>query len=296
MANVAKGFHKLFNNFRTPDGTDIEELFLDHADRVSSPLALAMLAQMGLTENTNTPFTLFENAAGVGVVAHILQRTVKAEVLGKSKIICGDSSEQVLGFATNRSEKEKWVNTEVKKIDAEKTGFDNGTFTHVATNLGFHVIPDSESALNDAIRILKPGGVLGLTTVHRDVAWLPEFREAFKSFPFEAPLEMGLQTTTWGNWSDVNWIQKTLEEKGLEEVNVEVFAWLNRMDSVDYFLTSYGMILDIVMDSCWSKELRKQHPREEVHGLVKAFLEKKYGDKGWNASWIGVVATGRVPI
>lgn len=104
-----------------------------------------------------------------------------------------------------------------------------------------------------------------------------------------------MQTSPWGNWSDVNWIRKTLEGKGLEDVNVEVFAFLSRMDSTEYFLNSCGMMLDFLMKSCWSEELRKEHPKEEVHGLVKEFLDKKYGGEGWNISWIAAVASGRVP-
>ena len=30
----------------------------------------------------------------------------------------------------------------------QNTGFADGAFTHVATNLGMHVMPDSEAALN----------------------------------------------------------------------------------------------------------------------------------------------------
>lgn len=116
---TAKELHKLFNNFRTLGGSALEQVFLDNAQRVSGPLALAMVAQMGLTEHTTTPFTLLENACGVGVVAPILQQIVKPELLGESKIVCGDFSEQVVGLAKQRLEREKWVNTEVKQVDAQ---------------------------------------------------------------------------------------------------------------------------------------------------------------------------------
>lgn len=116
---TAKELHNFFNNFRTLGGSALEQVFLDNARRVSTPLALPMLAQMGLTEQTNTPFTLLENACGVGVVAPILQQIVKPKVLSESKIVCGDFSEQVVELAKQRSERDKWVNTEVKQVDAQ---------------------------------------------------------------------------------------------------------------------------------------------------------------------------------
>jgi hypothetical protein len=123
-----------------------------------------------------------------------------------------------------------------------------------------------------------------------------EVREAFASFPFEAPCSMSLQTTPWGKWSDVNWARKTLPEKGLEDVKVDVFAFLSRVESADFFLANYGMMMDWIVNTSWSEELRREHPKEEVHALVREFLEKKYGGEGWDLSWISLVASGRTSL
>jgi hypothetical protein len=101
--------------------------------------------------------------------------------------------------------------------------------------------------------------------------------------------------TSWGKWSDPNWIRNTLEAKGLQDVKVEPYAFLQRADSPEYFVRNFGMIVNWVMTSCWSEELRNEHPREEVEGLVKAFLEEKYGRKSWDLLWVAIVASGRVP-
>ena len=89
-------------------------------------------------------------------------------------------------------------------------------------------------------------------------------REAFNTFPFEAPLVMPMQVTRWGSWYDVNWIRKTLEKKGLEDVKVNVTAFLTHVDGVDAFIKHFDMMLDVVMAGSWSEELRKEHPKEEV--------------------------------
>ncbi|KAL2262715.1 hypothetical protein VTK26DRAFT_304 [Humicola hyalothermophila] len=164
------------------------------------------------------------------------------------------------------------------------TGLPDKSFTHVAVNIGFHVVPDSEAALNEAIRVLEPGGVLGFTTWHREAGWLGEVKEAFKSFPFDAPCNLALQTTAWGKWDDVNWVRKTLQEKGLQDVKVDVMAFLSPVASGAEFVSNYSMMIDWIMGSSWTEELRNAHPREEVQTLVKEYLDKKYGGGAWEHS------------
>ncbi|KAL2164870.1 hypothetical protein VTH06DRAFT_166 [Thermothelomyces fergusii] len=292
MATRGKELHKFYSEFRSHGNTD---MFLDNACRVSAPLAARLLKQMGLGEHTRTPFKLFENACGVGVVAPLLQQLIKPDVLKSSSLLCGDFSEQLVEVARQRSESEGWVNTEAKKVDGQKTGLPHGAFTHVATNIGFHVIPDSEAALNEAIRVLQPGGILGLTTWHREVGWVTEVKEALKEFPFEAPIDVPMQTTAWGNWADVNWLRTTLEAKGLEEVKVEVFAFLSRCDGPDHFIRQCGSLLDALLMGSWPEELRQTHPKEKVLQRIKEHVANKYGGEGWDLSWVAAVATGRVP-
>jgi hypothetical protein len=124
---------------------------------------------------------------------------------------------------------------------------------------------------------------------------LHDVKEAFKSFPFEAPCHLALQTTAWGEWSDVNWIRKTLVSKGLQNVEVDVYAFLNHVDGADFFIEQFGGMMDWMMASGWPEDLRKQHPKEEVHQMVKEFLEKKYGGDGWDISWFAIIASGRTP-
>lgn len=104
-----------------------------------------------------------------------------------------------------------------------------------------------------------------------------------------------MQTTPWGNWPNVNWVKKALEAKGLEDVKVDVLAHLSRVDSAEQFISHFSMIIKWVMNSCWSEELRSEHPEEEVLGLVKEFVEKKYEGKGWDTTWVSLIASGHVP-
>lgn len=116
MTSHAKELDKFYNEIKSHGNT---EIFLDNACRVSAPLAARLLKQMGIGEDTSTPFKLFENACGVGVVTPLLQQLVKPSVLKSSSFLCGDFSEPVIEVARQRSEIEGWVNTEVRKIDGQ---------------------------------------------------------------------------------------------------------------------------------------------------------------------------------
>ncbi|KAK4159825.1 putative methylase [Cladorrhinum sp. PSN259] len=295
-ATMAKELDKFFQNInKMPTANNTwEDVLLENAHRVSTPLVMQMLNQMGINKDTATPFRMFENACGAGVVAPVLQRLIKPEVLKQSSILCGDFSEPAIGLVKRRIESEGWTNTEAQRIDGQKTGLADGQFTHVTTNIGYHVIPDSEAALDETIRVLKPGGILGFTTWHQEPGWSVEAREAFAAFPFEAPYGLALQVTSWGNWHDVNWIERTLEAKGIQDIKVNVFAHLTQADNAEHFMSSCSMMVDWIMNSNWSEEMRKEHPREEVIELIKGFLEKKYEGKPWKMSWVSIIATGRV--
>lgn len=128
----AAEMHNFFNNFKALGGSAFEEILLENARRVSTPLATRMLNQMGLTKATETPFKVFENACGVGVVAPILHHTIRPEVLKQSSILCGDFSEQVIELAKKMIEGQGWENTEARRIDAQVCGFGFHNFGHKA--------------------------------------------------------------------------------------------------------------------------------------------------------------------
>lgn len=288
---------KLFQKYhKTGGAVSWEDVLLDNANRVSTPLAQEMLAQMGLSKDTIAPFKMFENACGGGVVAPVLQKMIRPEVLKESSILCGDFSAQAVGIVKRRIEAGGWVNTTAETVDSQKTGFAAGQFTHVTTNIGYHIMPDSETALNETIRILQPGGILGLTTWHRNPTYVDDVMEAFQSFPFEAPFTWELQTTPWGKWADINWIRKTLQAKGLEDVKVDVLAHITHVESTDQFLSHFGMMIEWAINCNWPEELRSAHPQEEVMQLMRDFLDRKYQSGGWDLSWVSLIASGRVPL
>jgi len=126
-ASRASELQKVYQNMKTAAGNAWEDILLENTRSVSTPLATRMLSQMGLGKDTSAPFRLLENACGAGVVAPLLQRIIKPEVLKLSSILCGDFSDQVVELAKKRIESEGWVNTQATKVD--------GQVRHIITTL-----------------------------------------------------------------------------------------------------------------------------------------------------------------
>ena len=93
--------------------------------RIMAAPAKLMLSQAGLSSDTTKPFQLLDHGCGTGPVAAILQDCVNKDVLGKSKILCADVSEAMVGVVRERAaggiEAEKgsgWLNVEAMTLDA----------------------------------------------------------------------------------------------------------------------------------------------------------------------------------
>lgn len=95
----------------------------------------------------------------------------------------------------------------------------------------------------------------------------------------------------------MNWIRRELSERlGLEDVKVEVFAFLSHIDGADYFLEYCGAMVDWIVKSNWSEELQREHGRDEYRSLLRKYLVDKYKGEGWDISWVAIIASGRVPL
>jgi hypothetical protein len=120
-------------------------------------------------------------------------------------------------------------------------------------------------------------------------------RAAFESFAFEAPFVERMQTTKWGHLSSPTWVKRTLEDQPcLEDVKVDVLSHLQHIGDAEEFVTgTFEMMMNWVINSDWSEELRRDHGIEEVKRLVKEFLEKKYEGRGWELTWTSTIASAR---
>lgn len=109
---------------------------LELTDAVCAPLAAKMLQQTGF-DAVKKPFKLLDNAAGLGVVAAEVQKTINKDVLAQSRIISADFSEPTVEVVKSRIEREGWANTEARVVDAQvKRGGGGSHWRDLCVQLG----------------------------------------------------------------------------------------------------------------------------------------------------------------
>ncbi|KAJ0340546.1 hypothetical protein KNSL1_011500 [Colletotrichum chrysophilum] len=236
-------------------------------------MASSLLTQMGITNITSQGIDFFDNACGTGVLTQELQSILANEIIQKSSFLCADKAQNMVDM---------------------NTSLPDDTFTHIGLGMSLHMIPDPDAVLNDCKRLLKPGGILGATTFHRNnIFWAPDMRSAFASFPFTAPFpdEVPMQLHAQGVWTDPVWIEEHLRSQGFQDVVVKVVARKHHVNNAQDFVATFGVMLGWFMASWWDEETRTAHPVSEVRGLVEKHLEEKYNGDGWDVEWTLIVST-----
>lgn len=117
--NNQETLQKLFETFG--DGSDdkrLEELIAD-SDRIMRFPAKTMLAAIGLDGSTKVPFTLLDNACGIGPVAAELQDQIDSKVLAESKLLCADFNASLVDTLKRRIGVKDWTNVEACVLDAQ---------------------------------------------------------------------------------------------------------------------------------------------------------------------------------
>lgn len=104
-----------------------------------------------------------------------------ADVIGPQGEVIGiDISEAMLKEARTDIEKKGLKNALVCQMDAEQLQFSDASFDYVLCGLSVFIFPLPLLALSEMWRVLKPGGVLGMSTFWRDDerwSWLGELFE-----------------------------------------------------------------------------------------------------------------------
>ena len=104
-----------------------------------------------------SPLRVLDIAAGPGAGSAALARLGR----GSIHVISADYAPSMVEYARQTADLEgvgNLVDTEV--ADATSLHFDDGTFDVVVSNFGLFLVPDRAAALAEAMRVLKPGGIL----------------------------------------------------------------------------------------------------------------------------------------
>jgi ubiquinone/menaquinone biosynthesis C-methylase UbiE len=88
-----------------------------------------------------------------------------AERVGPGGRVVGvDLSEHMVRETSAEIARAGWRHVEMRRMDAEQLDFPDAAFDRVLSGFSLWFFPHPDAALREFIRVLKPGGVLGLST------------------------------------------------------------------------------------------------------------------------------------
>ncbi|KAI1420950.1 S-adenosyl-L-methionine-dependent methyltransferase [Xylaria sp. FL1777] len=297
MAKAREELGKMFKTFSSNFDFERLEKFIEDSERMMRRPAGLLLAQAGLDASTSKPFSLLDHACGTGPIAAHLQENVDKQVLSRSKMVCADISDNLVGTLKKRAEKHKWVNVETAILDAQNSGLPEQSFSHVTMNFAMHVIPDPGAVLQEVMRVLQPGGTLAFTVWHKDNSgWVPDMRSSFEALPFDAPMPspMPMAPNSRPEFIDPDLIPEQLRHYGFEDVDVRTAEHIVRMESADDYLRTFEMMKDWMMQAYWSEE-SKEKAKGMLDDHIVSHLTEKHKGQGWDLSWTLILATCRKP-
>jgi len=186
------------------------------------------------------------------------------------------------------------LDAEAKELNGQAMNVPSNRFTHVLTNFGFQSFPEPLLGLRESVRVVKPGGTIGMTN-WMSAGWLPAFRLAVSRIPGAPPSlpdHLPFMTRT-NQFFDASWTRQQLEaipEVDLATIQIEEHTFtiaLENDEKIRAFVTPLQGIIPIAMIG-WSEEEQKACGEGRLmEAIVQAIREEP------NLVWNSLITTAR---
>ncbi|GAA5911788.1 hypothetical protein JCM6882_003354 [Rhodosporidiobolus microsporus] len=236
-------------------------------ESITGPPAQQLIKQSGLLDDKRDDLTIFDSAAGAGVVTAI----VKA-ALPDAKIVMGDLEKKMVELATKRIAEQGWKQVEVKEANAQELPFADASFDYTLANFAFQLFPDPDKALSEAYRTLRPSGTLGYTAWNYVpfVALLARVDPSFTTPPpFSAPVAVRSK------------VPGALSAAGFSDIQVEDVKSPRKWPSADQFLE----------DMKWG--MKGLFQDEQRNQKLLALIKEEQGAGEVEFTWEGIAVTAK---
>ncbi len=191
----------------TDNVTHYEELGLEHFRKISKEL-------LGRTDVQGK--VVLDVGCGTGILSFLLIEK------GAVKVVCVDLSEYMLSQCKKKADLLGYGSDRIdfRQLDAESLGFDSNSFDAVTSGMVLGLVPNQRNAVSEMVRVLKPGGVLSIST-HGPEHYYEASEMTFRAIP--KSLAFGYRIEFWPRKEKE--ISNMFSEAGLTDVITRRLIW-----------------------------------------------------------------------
>lgn len=232
--------------------TRYDELGLEHYTKIATKL----LEGVDLRDKE-----VLDVGCGTGILSLL------ASGQGAAKQVCGDISEYMLNQCRKKIAAQGYAPDRVgfRQLDAESLPYDDKSFDAVISGMLLGLVPNQKKVVTEMARVLRPGGILALSTHATDNYWETS-DAAFRAIPKRYVL--GYRVEYWPR-KEIE-IQRMLTQVGLVNVQTRRLTW---QDSFETGGKAYGFFA-AVSASWWNAKLPPDKI-EEVSRKTRDYFERK---------------------
>lgn len=250
-----------WNRF-SPGWKKWDDLFMDFL----KPMGDEIIHRLDLKESDR----VLDVAAGTGEPGLTI-----ASITKKGTVMITDLAEEMLEVARENAKRRGISNIQTQACDVSELPFADNSFDAISCRFGFMFFPDMELAINEMVRVLKPGGKVATSVwnVPEKNFWITAVMSAIQrnmNLPAPIPGAPGMFRC-----SELNLISDLFRRAGLKNVFVkEVGGKLKCKTAETYWNVMTEVAAPIVAALSKADEHTKEKIREEVYHSI----HQKYSD------------------
>lgn len=185
---------------------------------------------------------------------------------GAAKVVCSDISGYMLEMGRAKAQRLGYGDRmDFRRMDAESLPFANASFDLVMSGMALGIIPDSEKAVAEMVRVLRPGGYLSLSAHGPEHYWEAcdaSFRCIKKRYV------LGYRLEYWPRSEES--VRELLARAGLKVIKIRRCTWRNTFknggEAYDFFAA---------ITSGWWFAKVPSSKRQKEHTRMRNYFVKK---------------------